>query len=603
MTFPRKPWMLTAVSAAISATCIHAQALEFKADNGVEAKVNTLITLGTQIRTKDPSPDAYSAAVSPFVTGVARGNLAGQNGGSDLNYYKGDQISTVLKASTDIDLKKGNMGLFLRANAWKDFAQGETDVAYGNYVNGFAQGRPLKDDGFDSSSKFSRAEFRDVYAYSSGSPGAGLTLSGRLGRQVLNWGGAQLTGGGVNAAINPTDFSSQLRPGAQPVDGKLPLGMLSARLAEGTAWSLEGFAAFEHRGNVYPACGTYFDVASFIASGCNMISFAGASEQQRLASDAYVHRTPDVKPSGGLNHFGLAGGFKSEALDADLKFYAMNTTSVTPSYRMTVNSTTGGTPANPTNTSYGLVYPEDVLVFGASFNKKLNAEVAAYGELAYRANQPISFNASDLLGAFVVRSPASLLALRKDILSVPAGGTFDAYDRFGVVTGSLGSNAVFAKTLGAERVVVVGEVGFSHINSLPSQDQLRFGRGTAYGAAAYVGTNGSLTACAEAVGGKQCTTDGYTTSNAWGVRLLSSATYADAVAGAALTPSLLLAKDVRGYAYDGSYSQGRTVIRPGLRADWARTHFVDLQYNHYVGGRYNLLVDRDYLSLTVGTRF
>jgi hypothetical protein len=441
-----------------------------------------------------------------------------------------------------------------------------------------------------------------VFAYGAGSPAAGMNLSGRLGRQVVNWGGAQLVGGGINAAINPTDFSSQLRPGAQPVDGKLPVGMLSARLVEGNAWNMEGFAAFEHRGNVYPACGTYFDVASFIATGCNMISFAGASEQQRLATGGYVHRTPDENPSG-PGHFGLSMGLKSDAIDADLKFYAMNTTSVAPSYRMTVNSTAPASPAQPTNVSYGLIYPENVRVFGTSFTKKLGAAVGAYGELAYRPNQPISYNASDLLTAFVIRSPASLLALRKDVLSVPAGGTFDAYERFKVVTGSLGTNAVFAKALGADRVVMVAEVGFSHINDLPSQDFLRFGRGTAYGAAAYVGANGSLTACADAVGGKQCTTDGYTTSNAWGVRLLSSATYPDALAGAALTPSLLLAKDVRGYSYDGTFSQGRTVIRPGLRADWARTHFVDLQYNRFVGGRYNLLVDRDYLSLVVGTRF
>jgi hypothetical protein len=603
MMTPRKICMLTAVGAAVSAGCLPARAFEMKLDDGVEVKVNTVLTLGTQIRAKDPDPQAYSAAVSPFVAGVAPGRLAGQNGGSDLNFYKGDPISTVLKGTTDLDLKKNDLGLFVRASAWKDFSLGERNAAYGNYVNGFTQGTPLKDDGFDSSSKFSNAELRDAYIYGAGSPAAGLSLSGRLGRQVLNWGGSQLVGGGIGATTNPADLSSQLRPGAQPVDAKLPLGMLSARLAAGTAWNVEGFAAFEHRGNVYPACGTYFDVASFIATGCNMISFGGASEQQRLATGAYVHRTPDIKPGSGLSHFGLAGGLKSEALDADLKFYALNTTSTAPSYRMTVNSTTAGTPGNPSNTSYGLVYPQDVRVFGTSFSKKLNAEVTSYGELAYRQNQPISFNASDLLTALVVRNPASLLALRKDILSVPAGGTFDAYDRFGVVTGSLGGNAVFAKALGADRVVMVGEAGFSHINSLPSQDLLRFGRGTAYGAAAYVNASGSLTACADAAGGKQCTSDGYTTANAWGLRLLTSATYADALAGAALTPSLLLARDIKGYSYDGTFSQGRTVIRPGLRADWARTHYVDLQYNRFSGGRYNLLVDRDYLSLVMGTRF
>ena len=31
-------------------------------------------------------------------------------------------------------------------------------------------------------------------------------------------------------------------------------------------------------------------------------------------------------------------------------------------------------------------------------------------------------------------------------------------------------------------------------------------------------------------------------------------------------PSLFLAKDISGYSYDGTYSQGRTTVRPSLRA-------------------------------------
>lgn len=587
-------WTLTALMAA----CLQAQAYDFQTEGGLQGKLNGVVTLGTQIRTSDPSPDAYSVVVSPYVSGVPAGKLAGQNGGPDLNFYKGDQISTVLKGVIDLDLKKDNVGLFVRGSAWKDFALGENNVAYGNFPNAFTPNTPLSDKGFDPSSKFSNALIRDYFVYGSTKLDDGKTLDGRLGRQVLNWGGSQLIGGGVNASINPTDFASMFRPGAQPFEGKLPLGMISAKLAAGQAWSLEGFVAYEHRGNVYPACGTYFDVASFLAGGCNMISFAGASEQTKLATNAYIHRNEDIHPGGG-KHFGLAYGFKSTALDADFKLYALNTTSVAPSYRMTVNSTTVST----ADTNYGLIYPENVHVFGASFNKKLDPTTTTYGELAYRPNQPISFNASDLLGAFYGRSPASLLALRKNITSIPVGGTFDAYDRFGVVTGSVGASKVFPKALNAERVVVMGEVGFSHINSLPSADMIRFGRGTAYGAAAYVNAAGTLTACTDTVGGKQCTTDGYTSSNAWGVRVVASATYPDALAGATLTPSLYVAKDIKGYSYDGTFSEGRTVVRPGLRADWGNKYFAEVQYNRFSGGNYNLLVDRSYLSLVGGLRF
>ncbi len=594
MTNARKVWALSAMAMA----CLQAQAAEFKTESGLEGKINGVLTFGTQIRAKDPSPDGYSSAVSSFVAGVPSGHLIGQNGGPDLNFYKGDQISTVIKGVVDLDLKKDNIGVFVRASAWKDFALGQNDVAYGNYPNGFVQNTPLSDKGFASSTRFSNAEIRDAFLYGSTNLADGKKLEGRLGRQVLNWGGSQLLTGGINSAINPVDLSSQLRPGALPFEGKLPLGMLSAKLAAGAAWSLEGFAAYEHRGNVYPGCGTYFDVASFIADGCNMISFAGASEQQRLATDQYVHRTPDISPSG-PSHYGFSVGFKSDTLNSDVKLYAMNTTSVAPSYRMTVNSQTSLSTAN---SNYGLIYPENVTVLGSSFNKKISPELTAFGELAYRPNQPISFNASDLLGAFFGRSPNSLLALRKDILSIPVGGTFDAYDRFGVVTGSIGASKIFPKTLGAERVMVTGEVGFSHINGLPSQDMLRFGRGTAYGAAAYVGSTG-LTTCTEAVGGKQCTSDGYTSSNAWGIRVVASASYPDAVAGATLSPSVLIAKDIKGYSFDGTFSQGRTLIRPGVRAEWAKKYYADVQYNKFTGGNYNLLVDRDYLSVVAGMRF
>lgn len=595
MTSPRTLWTLTALTAA----CLQAQAYEFQTEDGLQGKINGVVTFGTQIRANDPQPEAYSAAVSPFVPGVPAGKLAGQNGGPDLNFYKGDQISTVLKGVVDIDLKKDNFGVFVRASAWKDFALGERNAAYGNYANGFIPNTPLSDKNFDSSSKFSNAEIRDAYLYGATTLDDGKALSGRLGRQVLNWGGAQLIGGGLGTAINPTDFSSLLRPGAQPFEAKLPLGMLSAKLVAGNAWNLEGFMAYEHRGNVYPGCGTYFDVASFIASGCDMISFAGASEQARLASNTYVHRSPDVSPSSG-KHYGLAYGFQSEALKSDIKLYAMNTTSVAPSYRMTVNSTTASSTAN---SNYGLIYPENVSVFGASFNKKINAELNTYGELAYRANQPISFNASDLLGAFYGRSASSLLALNKGILNIPVGGTFDAYDRYGVITASLGASKIFPKAMHAERVVVAGEVGFSHINGLPSADTLRFGRGTAYGAAAYTGANGALTACTDQVTGKTCTTDGYTTSNAWGLRMVVSATYPNALGGATLTPSLYIAKDIKGYSYDGTFSEGRLMVRPGLRAEWDKKYFADLQYNRYSGGSYNLLVDRDYWSAVAGMRF
>ena len=579
---------------ALGLTTLPALAVDFKLESGVEGKFNSTITLGTQIRADSVSPDAYSTQPSLAVPGTAAGRLAGQTGGSDLNYGKGNAISTVLKGVFDLDVKKDNLGFFVRGTAWRDLVQGQSAVPYGSFTNAFVPNTPLSDRGFAPSAQFNGAEFRDYYVYGQFGFGDGNKLDAKLGRQVLQWGGSLFTGGGINAAINPTDFASQFRPGALPFESKLPLGMVSAKLATGGGWNLEGFLPYESRAAVLPGCGTYFDVASFAPEGCNFAGLAGASEQTRLATNNYLHRNADVKAQDG-GQFGLSASFKSESLNTDFRGYAMNTHSSMPSLRATVNAAAPGA----TSMNYANLYVENVALLGMSFNSKLNATSALFGELAYRPNQPITLNAFDIVSAFVTRAPNSVLALNKGVLGVPVGGSFDAYDRFGVVTGSVGANKVFANAMGAARVVVAGEVGFSRVNGLPDPSVLRYGRPLAYNGAAYAGG----APCVDTVAGKTCTNDGYITSDSWGLRFLVSATYPGAVGGATLTPSLLVANDVSGYSYDGTFSQGRTTVRPGVRADWGNKYFLDLQYTMFSGGAYNLALDRSYLSLVGGLRF
>ena len=71
----------------------------------------------------------------------------------------------------------------------------------------------------------------------------------------------------------------------------------------------------------------------------------------------------------------------------------------------------------------------------------------------------------------------------------------------------------------------------------------------------------------------------------------------------ACAPSLLVAQDVHRYSYDGRFSKGRRVVRVGLRADWGKAYFVDVQYTRFAGGKYNLLVDRSNLMIAAGATF
>lgn len=109
--------------------------------------------------------------------------------------------------------------------------------------------------------------------------------------------------------------------------------------------------------------------------------------------------------------------------------------------------------------------------------------------------------------------------------------------------------------------------------------------------------------CADAVSGKTCTSDGYISARAWGWKMRVTATYPQALWGITLTPSILLAKDVQGYSYDGAFSEGRSLIRPAVRAEIDKIYFAEIQYNRFSGGRYNLLADRDFVSVMAGVRF
>lgn len=580
------------VFAASAVASAQAGAMDFKLGDDIQGQFHGTVTLGSQVRTESPSPEAYADWPSRAVPGTVKGLLQGQTGGSDLNFRRGEVISTVLKAVWDLDLKKDKSGLFVSGRAWNDFALGEKNVPYGHYPNGFRPNQPLSDKGFASSAQFSQIEFREAFVYGQLDTAPDAALQLRLGRQVLSWGGTLLNMGGVNSAINPTDVASLLRPGALPSEGRLPVGMVSAQWTSGSLWRVEGFAAYESRNTVLPGCGTYFDVQSFAPQGCDFAALAGASEQTLLANGNYLHRNADVKP-GRAGPYGALLGYK--AGDADVRFFAMNTHSNSPSLRMTVNALTPGV----RSVNYAMVYPEDVTLLGLSFNQKLAPTTRVSGELAYRPQQPVTLNAYDVLSSFISRSPVSVLALNKGITSLPVGASFDAYDRFGVATGHLGVDTVWPKSLGAERVSLLAEVGVSQVRGLPDPSLLRYGRPLAYNGAAYAGGP----ACVDAVPGKTCTPDGYVTASAWGLKMLASARYAPAGSDVTWTPSLLWARDIRGYAYDGAYSEGRTLLRPALRADVGRRYFGELQYHRYTGGKYNLLIDRDYLSVVAGARF
>jgi hypothetical protein len=655
------------------ASALPALAADIPLGDGVHAQIDTTLSLGTAYRTEAANPSDYAYLPSTTVPGAAPGQLTGQTGGSDLNFRRGHPVSTLAQGMFDLTVKGQTFGLFARAAAWHDFTLGEASAAYGNYPNGYTSGAPLSDRGLQQGARFNGAMLRDVYVSGNFELGDQRRIELRLGRQVLdwngnqsilsgNWGGARMISGGINAAINPNDYAAQLRPGALAEESRVPVGMLSLHLVSGKQWGADAFLPYESREAVLPACGTFFDASSVVPPGCNLGSaipfpFAGTpvstvaalTERSLSGSGLYVHRYADQVPSG-RGQFGLAGHYVFEPVHTEVSAYLMNTPTSLPYFQIKVDDVNGAPvsvhlpgaagvvfsalqrlnpwvsqlppalaaaytppPAGTGNgLEYGALYPKSVRLYGLSFNTEFSPTARLFGEIAYRPNQPLSNNLNDVLNAFVLRAPNSLLNERRNVLSIPAGGTYDTYDRYGVTSASLGFNKVFLRLLGASQLRLSGEIGLSHVDGLPDPSLMRYGRAFAYGTAPYLDTTtGALSACAQPANGaglnyapgKTCTTDGFITPTAWGWRLAVGAVYPGALFGATLAPSLTLADDVHGYSFDGSFSQGRMAVRPALHASWARGYYADIAYTHLSGGRYNPMADRSNLMLAVGVKF
>ena len=163
--------------------------------------------------------------------------------------------------------------------------------------------------------------------------------------------------------------------------------------------------------------------------------------------------------------------------------------------------------------------------------------------------------------------------------------------------------------MGASRLTLVGEVGVTHVGGLESTDKARYGRDPVYGpgplpnnrcATLNAGTLGS--ASGKNVS-RYCENDGFVTSTSWGYRARAIWEYPDVFAGVNLKPNLAWSHDVSGYGPNGLFNEGAKAVSLGLDAEYQNTYTASVAYTDFFGGKYNTLVDRDFLALSFGMNF
>lgn len=605
---------------SIAVTCISAgsaNAVSFQTENGWEGQWNTTLSIGSQWRAEGQDSALYNS-----FNGASVGKSGGTGGPVDagnLNYDKGDRFSTIGKFVTDLSMRNGDLGGFIRVKGWYDYTLDHEDVNYGNYSNGY-QKKPLDDDGFSDLQKYKGLYLLDSYVYNTfyfdDTP-----VQARLGRQVVNW-GESLYIQGINQ-INPLDVPALRRPGTELKEALIPVWMGYLNIGLPAGISMEAFYQLKYESTEVEGCGHYWSVTegnigqSFGDCDVGVLLGGAGTSEDRINSGRYVPQYKGDKPSDS-GQWGLSFRIPVDALDGEVGLYYMNYHSRTP--YLSVRNGNPGSPKQFDGAQSVVVgatgqtpgpaweYPEDIRLFGASFTTAIGGWSIG-SELSYSPNQPVQLNGADLLNG-AVGGVGPLAELQQAVMLEGASMT-EGWDRYEKTQFQVNGVNLFPNVLGAQNLTVVAEVGFQW-NNVPQDDgDRRYGRGFIYG----LGSDPSIPAggstCSNPVAGlvnsspQGCKNDGYVTDFAWGYRLRGQLDYNN-VFGTSITasPFAFLGQDVDGVSMDGQFNEGRLTTSIGLSLDYNKQQKIDLSYVSFDNSaQYDPLHDRDFYAASYSYSF
>ncbi len=396
-----------------------AQAVSFNRGE-LSGSFDTTLTMGALFRVQSRDPD---------LIGVANGGRAhsinGDNG--NLNYDKG-LVSLAGRATHELKLNYGNLGAFVRGTYFYDVVNAKKSSTNGSRTNRFAFSS-------DTTERVGRDfDLLDAFVYGDFAVGDSSNLSIRLGKQVLSWGESTFIQNGINS-INPIDVSALRVPGSELKEAFLPVPIADINISLNENISLEAFYQFKWDNTEPEASGSFFstnDAASpggdhlFIGFGNYLFrddptqgAVAGGNVfpvdrypnpllngfrgvQSLTPFGTVVPRSKDDTPSDN-GQYGLALRIFAEELNnTEFGFYYTNLHSRVPVLSSIVGSFSQfqADPSNFTrNSSYRAEYPEDIQLFGASFNTTIPFGISLQGEISFRKDQPLQLDDVELLQA------------------------------------------------------------------------------------------------------------------------------------------------------------------------------------------------------------
>lgn len=603
----RKLWISMLAIGTVIALSSSVQAKEFEWGDWTGNWDNTVV-YGVSIRGGDADPAL----------------IGGGNGGTgpviltddgNLNFEGGDIFSNIIKGTSELGIDNGQFGFFGRIKYWYDFELEGGKMPHGHSPNDYVPNTKLDDSDFANYAKFSGLELLDLFVYGNFDLGD-MPLDLRVGRQMVNWGESTFIQG-VNV-LNPIDVSALRRPGAELKEAFLPVAMVYGNLGLGNNWSLEGFYQLEWEPTVIDGCGTYFSTVDFASTGCNELIVGNVAPDSISQHILNARKDPNIGEARNGGQYGLAVRKYAEGIDTEFGFYYEKLHNRTPVLFVRYNNQAAidGSvlaPAGPVPVYYGVEYPEDIDIFGASFATNVGA-VALSGEISAKMDMPVGINGPAALNAALGSlNPAVCGSGVPNLLVGPFGsracgalysyattgdGKAEVWDRFDVYQAQTTALYFWEQGLGSDRVTLIGEVAYIHVNDLPSvstmasvdsDNYMPYGRNPIFGQPLAV------------PGG--VSNDGLITTNSWGYRIRAAASYPNVFAGISLTPTLAWSHDVSGTSPTPTFSEGNKAFSMGLNANYLTKYRAGMSYTWFMGGDANAVADRDFFALTFSLDF
>ncbi len=592
-----------------------------------QVNIDTTLSSSVDVRTSNQDPRFIG-----FVNGGKFFLPNADNG--DLNFKQGDVVAATQRITTEVQVKRDDYGVFIRATGFYD---------------------PITDSEQTAFQPLSRAAVRDIGAdlrlldaYAFARPSVfGHPVDVRIGAQALNWGESTFIQFGINS-INPLDVTALRTPGSELRNGFLPIPVVDVKTEIAPDLSIEGFWQFAWTRDKGEPDGSFFSNNDSLADGGtygllfdnypdNHSSVGGLSFALDNTLGAALPRSTDRHPTS-LDEFGFALRYTVAALDdAEVGLYFENYHSRIPfgSYRTGPASAVlpgvlaslgfGNGASYTSSTSFFDDYPKDIHLIGFSWNLTGPAGVAIQGEISHRLNQPIQLAASDqaldLNGgaacaiAFLSPVAASACAQAKADPTIQNEGglagfnsIIDGWKRYPVTQIQTTATKLFAAipSLSINSVALIGEIGADYVHDFN-------GNAGIYNASYSTDTNSAFESAGTVNGGAThapLSTKGFATqfSAAYTVAMIIDMPNVLPY-GIDMKPTVSLQHDFVGTSpYGVNVFQANTAAGSvGVTFNYLQAWSLGVQYtNHFPvfdGGKFYGQIDRDFVSAVASYEF